>query len=36
MIFAKDSTCLKKLQMIELDTDSTTDFVFGKLDTPLY
>jgi len=36
MIASKDSTCLKKLQMIELATDSTTDFVFGKLDKPLY
>jgi hypothetical protein len=36
MIAAKDSTCLKKLRMFELDTDSTSDFVFGKLDTPLY
>src|SRR5450755_2883386 len=36
MIAAQDSACLRKLQMIELNTDSTNDFVFGKLERPLY
>ena len=31
MIAAVDSNCLAKLQLVKLNLDSTSDFIFGKL-----
>ena len=36
MISAVDSSCMDKLKLIELDTDSTANFIFGKNNTSLY
>ena len=36
MIAAQDSSCLKKLNEIELTTDSTDNLIFGKNSKPLY
>jgi hypothetical protein len=36
LISAEDSTCLKKLSTIILETDSTENFIFGKNTQPIY
>lgn len=36
MIAAEDSSCLDKLNAIELITDSTDNLIFGKNPKPLY
>jgi len=36
MVAAEDSTCLTKILALQLATDSTDDFIFGKMTKSLY